>query len=229
MPNSHAHHAVMVAGGSGLVGSELIKQLLDSSAIERIYALSRKPLVFQSPKLHAILSADLQLTEWQEDDPLPTLGFICLGTTRQQAGSKQSLEKVDYELVCKVAQEMKLLGIQKIAIVSSLGAAAHSASHYLRCKGKMEQTVRQMGFRHVTFVRPGPLAGLRDTPRRAEQITNAALNIVKPLLRGPLQNLVPIHAADVAQTMIYSLFQTEQKKVAILHSAEMRRWLKTYR
>ncbi len=229
MAINHDHKAVIVAGGSGLVGSELVKQLLDSPSIEHVYALVRKPLVFQSHKLECLVTPDLLIHTWDEDKVAPTLGFICLGTTLKQAGSKSGLEKVDYELVCQVAQEMKVLGVKKIAVVSSLGASIRSFSHYLRCKGKMEQAIRQVGFEHITFVRPGPLVGLRDTPRRGEIITNGLLKVLRPLLIGRLKNFIPIRASSVAQAMIYSLFQSTDKKVEIYHSAEIKQWLKQYK
>lgn len=221
------HSAVIIAGSSGLVGSELMKQLLDNSSIKTIYALVRKPPVFQSSKLVSIISPTLQVDTWNAKQVHPTLGFICLGSTLKQAGSKQALEKIDYELVCKVALEMKNLGVEKIAVVSSIGASLRSFSHYLRCKGKMEHAIRELGFRHVTFVRPGPLMGLRETPRYSETVTNAILRVLRPLLIGPLRNLSPIAASEVAQAMYLSVFQDAAPQVVIYRSADIKARLKS--
>ncbi|RJX72991.1 NAD-dependent epimerase/dehydratase family protein [Vibrio sinensis] len=224
---------VMIAGGTGLVGTELVKLLLEKSPIEQIYALTRKPLPFHHTKLTSIIQADLTIHDWDESMATPTIGFICLGSTRKQAKSKAELERIDYHLVCSVAQQMKAIGIKKIAVVSSYGASLRTPSHYLRCKGKMEFAIEKMGFEQVTFVRPGPLKGLRDIPRKDEAIVQSVLNACRPILIGRLANFIPITATEVAQSMLYSTFSHhpithKPKTVQYLNSIDMRLLLKKY-
>lgn len=219
---------VITAGGSGLIGNELIKQMLDEAPIELIYALSRQDLPFNHTKLQVIKDAKLEIKHWDEEALTPEYGFISLGTTKKQAGSNQALEKVDFELVSRVAQQMKVIGVKKLCVVSSLGASAHSPSHYLRCKGKMELALEQIGFDKLVFVRPGPLVGIRDNPRSDEQMVQSVLRVLKPLMIGSLANFIPIHASDVAKAMQYSLFQNGKQRVVILNSINMRTLLKKY-
>lgn len=220
---------VMIAGSTGLVGNELAKQMLEAEPIERIYALSRKPLPFFHSKLVTIQHSELRVNEWDSEDIQPKYGFICLGTTLKQAGSKKALEHVDYELVCQVAQEMKLLGVTHLAVVSSVGASSRSFSHYLRCKGRMELAIERMQFDRVVFARPGPLKGLRENPRKDEVVTQTMLKIMQPLMIGPLAKLIPIDAADVAQAMQYQLFSHSNKKIEFIDSVDMKNLLKKYR
>lgn len=219
---------VIVAGGSGLVGNELMKILLDDDPIGHIYALVRKPLPYFHPKLEQIQHSDLQIVDWSEDKKVPKFGFICLGTTIKQAGSKAELKRIDYELVCSVAQEMKVLGVSHLAVVSSYGASLRSFSHYLRTKGKMEEALRQMEFEHLVFVRPGPLKGLRDEPRTDEAIVQGILKVFSPVMIGPLAKLIPISATDVARSMLFSLFRHSSRKVETLNSVDMKNMLNLY-
>ncbi len=219
---------VTIAGATGLIGTELTKQLLDEKPIAHIYAITRRDLPLFANKLEIIKHPELKVQTWDDEKPRPELGFICLGTTIQQAGSKDELERIDYDLVCQVAQEMKMLGVKRLAVVSSLGASARSFSHYLRCKGKMELAIERMNFDHVVFVRPGPLKGLRETPRKDEFVVQSMLSVVRPLMVGPLRKLIPIDAEDVAYAMQYSLFLSNSKKVSILDSSQMRQLLKKY-
>ncbi|WP_255199237.1 NAD(P)H-binding protein [Vibrio sp. JPW-9-11-11] len=219
---------VIAAGCTGLIGNELIKQLLEHEPISRIYALSRRELPFFHSKLQVIKHPQLKVQQWQEDELRPEYGFICLGTTLKQAGSKQALEKVDFELVCDVAQEMKLLGVKRLAVVSSYGASVRSLSHYLRCKGRMELAIERLGFEKVVFVRPGPLKGLREEPRRDEIVVQTMASVVKPLMIGPLAKLIPIDAADVAKAMQYRLFAPSTKALEIVDSVAMKQTLRRY-
>lgn len=218
----------MVAGATGLIGTELIKQMLEEDPVTRIYALSRRELPFFHPKLEVLQNKQLQVQEWDTDRPSPKYGFICLGTTIKQAGSKQELERVDYELVCDVAQTMKVLGVTHLAVVSSYGASVRSLSHYLRCKGKMEMAIERMGFEHITFVRPGPLVGLRDTPRTDEAIVQVVLKSLRPLMFGKLAKLIPIQASEVAKAMQYGLLTNTDRKLQTLDSIQMRNLINKY-
>ncbi|KPH28173.1 nucleoside-diphosphate sugar epimerase [Vibrio coralliilyticus] len=218
----------MVAGATGLIGTELIKQMLEEDPVTRIYALSRRELPFFHPKLEVLQNKQLQVQKWDADKPSPKYGFICLGTTIKQAGSKQGLERVDYELVCDVAQTMKVLGVTHLAVVSSYGASVRSLSHYLRCKGKMEMAIERMGFEHITFVRPGPLVGLRDTPRTDEAIVQVVLKSLRPLMFGKLAKLIPIQASEVAKAMQYGILTKTDRKLQTLDSIQMRNLINKY-
>lgn len=226
---------VVIAGASGLIGHELLHLLNAEPAIASIYALSRRSLeptlvsANLNDKVHTIIDSELRVTNWDATLPNPNLGFICLGTTRKQAGSKQALEKIDYERVCHVAQTMQVLGVKRIAIVSSYGAAKHSMSHYLQCKGKMEQAIIKMGFEQVVFMRPGPLAGNRITPRSDEQALQFVLKWLQPFMFGRLANLIPIQATDVAQAMLFSLFEPQQHHIEFLPSVKIKQLLEKYR
>ncbi len=209
MHNLNQNISVMIAGASGLVGHSALIQLLADNNITSIHALVRRSLNMTDAKLVEHQNSALSLTHWDENIAPPTLGLICLGTTIKDAGSKEALSHIDYDLVCQVAHAMRLVGTKRLAVVSSLGAHPHSPSHYLRCKGKMEQALRGMGFERLVIVRPGPLRGERAKPRPGEIISEKLLTLTGPLLIGPFTNFRPISGDDVATSMLYSLFQTD--------------------
>ena len=118
--------------------------------------------------------------------PKPDYGFICLGTTKRQVESAYAFEQIDIELVYNVAKAMKALGVKNLAVVSSYGASKMSFSHYLRCKGRVEEKVTSLGFSRLVFVRPGPLKGLREKTRRDEMLIQKITKHIEPLMIGPL-------------------------------------------
>lgn len=222
---------VVIAGASGLVGNELITQLVDLTAVHSLYALVRNPLPLEHDKLYQIQDSQLRITQWDQQHTAD-FGFICLGTTKKQAGSNKALESIDVDLVCQVAQTMKMIGVKRIAVVSSYGAKINSLSHYLRCKGKMEKSILNMGFERVVFVRPGPLAGHRIPARKDELVTAKILALLRPLLIGPLANMIPIDANDVATAMLYGTFKPQHSakdNYVTMNSQEMHQLLDKYR
>ncbi|MGR5359989.1 NAD(P)H-binding protein [Vibrio mediterranei] len=224
---SSSYNAI-IAGASGLVGSKLLTLLEQTDHIETIYALCRSPLDIQTSKTIQLMDGALRVTNWEDSSPTPTLGFICLGTTLKQAGSKAALEKVDYDLVCDVAQTMKMIGVTRIAVVSSLGASPRSLSHYLKCKGRVERRIEGMGFDQVVFVRPGPLAGREKQVRSDEVAVQKIFNLISPLMFGPLRSYTPIPAESVAQVMLYSVIEHHDANCVAYNSANMLDMLSSY-
>lgn len=223
---------VIVAGGTGLVGSQLIEQILPHEAITTLYALTRRQIqvnIPQAVKLTNLIVPDLLLSDWPETSARPSVGFICLGTTKQQAGSQEQLRQIDVDLVCQVAQTMKMLGVNRLAVVSSLGANAQSRFHYLKCKGQMERALMNMDFEQLVIVRPGPLKGQRQHARRDEQWLQRLMRPFVPMMIGNLGNYAPIEAKEVALAMLYRTFASDAKKVEILHRNEMLKLLNQYR
>ncbi|EDP60173.1 NAD(P)H-binding protein [Vibrio sp. AND4] len=215
---------VIIAGATGLVGKEVIHQLVSQPSIQTLYSLSRRAITdIDDPnhKVISLLDAELTIHDWDDQRLSPHIGFICLGTTLKQAGSKNGLRKIDVELVCQVAQQMKLIGVKRLAVVSSLGAKASSSSHYLACKGQMEKNIEKIGFEELVFVRPGPLIGQREKTRFDEKVVQTLFKIIRPLMLGKLSNLVPIQAQNVAKAMIYQVFSYQEEPVVHLHRREM--------
>ncbi|MEZ8141777.1 nucleoside-diphosphate sugar epimerase [Enterovibrio norvegicus FF-33] len=202
MPSSRS---VILAGATGLVGDELLHQLLGDQNVTHIHVVTRRPIALVSDKIIVHQSPDLSVTHWQPQWPVPLQGYISLGTTKQQAGSKKALEAVDYQLVVKVARMMAVMGVKHLAVVSSLFSHPWSPSHYLRCKGKMERAVSEMGFERFLIARPGPLLGERESPRKDEQMLQRFMPALSPFLAGPLADLEPVEAVRVARAMITAL------------------------
>ncbi len=168
--------SVIIAGATGLVGDELLHQLLGDPDVSHIHVVTRRPIQIVSEKIIVHQSSDLSVTHWQPQWPVPLQGYIALGTTRKDAGSRKALEAVDYHLVVKVARMMAVVGVKHLAVVSSMLSHPWSPSHYLRCKGKMEQALGEMGFERLLVARPGPLLG----DRSQQEAMNSGCNVSCP-------------------------------------------------
>lgn len=222
---------VIIAGATGLVGSKVITQLVSQPGIHTLYSLSRRPLSDvpdPEDKIVPMIDADLSILNWDDQQSTPEVGFICLGTTLKQAGSKENLRKVDVELVTNVARQMKMIGVTRLAVVSSLGANSRSPSHYLACKGQMEENIKEMGFDEVVFARPGPLVGQRSKPRTDEKVVQSIFSVIRPFMLGKLANFIPIDAEDVAKAMIYQTFSYQDEPVVYLQRKEILDLLQHY-
>lgn len=188
----------LVAGGTGLVGSRLLRRLLEDPRYAKVKLLSRRAPDLQHAKLEVLLVdlADLAGVDLAADDV-----YCCLGTTLRQAGSKAAFERVDYHMVVDLARATKKAGAKQFLVVSSLGAGTRSPAFYSRVKGRMEQAVSEAGFEAVHILRPSLLLGTREQRRPAEDLAQRAAPLLRLLLRGPLAIYRPIAADQVAGEM----------------------------
>ncbi len=123
---------VLVTGATGLVGSYLLRLLVDDPRIDEIIAPTRRALPVMNKVINPV-EDDLTDVLQPLDGPLTTV-FCCLGTTRKQAGSKAAFIHVDYTLVVDTALNGLRLGATQMLAVSAHGAHRHSPLLYSRVK-----------------------------------------------------------------------------------------------
>ncbi|WP_411994251.1 NAD(P)H-binding protein [Agarivorans sp. DSG3-1] len=204
----------IVIGATGLVGLQLVTQLLASEQWHKVVVFVRSSLNVSDEKLleHVVDFADMP--QWQADIKGDSL-FICLGTTLSQAGSKTAMRKIDLELPLAFATLAKGNGVNDCLLISSYLANAHSLSHYLRLKGELENQLAQLGFQRFIAFRPGPLLGKRKQPRFSEQVVAA----MQPIFRAPYSPLRAwrgISADQLAHTMsVYALLDDNIAKQVV--------------
>ncbi|UOQ97257.1 NAD(P)H-binding protein [Hymenobacter sp. 5317J-9] len=191
----------LLAGATGLIGSQLLPLLLASDRYAKVIVVGRKAVPTIHPKLVQVTTELDQL----EDVRLKLIAddvFCCLGTTMAQAGSKEVFYKVDFLYVVKLAAVATANFASQFMVVSSMGADAESRIYYSRVKGEMEAAVRQTPFRAIHIFRPSLLLGERARPRLGERLGAAVLALLRPLLRGPLLKYRPVTGTTVAAAML---------------------------
>ncbi|RJG51598.1 nucleoside-diphosphate sugar epimerase [Motilimonas pumila] len=208
--------SICLAGGSGLVGSAVLKASLGSHRVHHIHHLCRKPLSISHQKLRQHCHPHLGLPVMDEPNAKVQVqvGIIALGTTLKKAGSRAKLRAIDVDLVLQVATTMKSHGVAHLLVVSSIGASVKAMSHYLRCKGDMEQGLIELGFPYLDIMQPGPLKGLRDEIRRDEVWLQRAMACIAPVMIGPLANYQPINGNEIAQAMLALIDLRQQQAMS---------------
>lgn len=156
-----------IAGGTGLVGGNILTVLSNHSAVSVIHAYSRRELPRSSPKLQPLTSSDS--STWPSLYPRNTPLFIsALGTTRGAAGGIDNQRKIDYDLNLDLAKAAKKAGATTYVLVSSSGANPTSFLAYPKMKGELEEAVKKLGFEHTVILRPGLIVGNREDSRPPE-------------------------------------------------------------
>ena len=190
----------VIAGASGMIGSELCRQLAgDDSGFDRVVALTRRPLDFSFPKVVG-QQVDLGRLEALDIGPVDT-AFCTLGTTMKVAGSPEAFRLVDYDYVVAFARFAKAAGAKTFVLLTSVDAAAKSGSFYLQVKGEAELAVEAVGYASLYIFRPSFLVGTRREVRVGERIGIGVARALQFALVGPLRKYRPITAETVAAGM----------------------------
>jgi uncharacterized protein YbjT (DUF2867 family) len=191
----------LLAGATGLIGSQLLPLLLASERYDKVIVVGRRAVPTLHPKLVQVVT-ELDQLEAVRLKLIADDVFCCLGTTMAQAGSKEAFFKVDFLYVVQLAALAAGNFAAQLLVVSSMGADAESRIYYSRVKGEMEAAVRQAPFRAIHIFRPSLLLGERANPRLGEKAGAVALALLSPLLRGPLLKYRPVTGATVAAAML---------------------------
>jgi uncharacterized protein YbjT (DUF2867 family) len=211
----------LVAGATGLVGSHLVRRLIDAETWGRVVTVGRRPLDLAHPKLEQRL-ADFDHPGTLADLPPADDAFCCLGTTIKKAGSEEAFRRVDYDYVLAFARRAMLQGATQFVVVSALGAAAESRVFYNRTKGEMEEAIAALGFDAVQIARPALLLGERGVERPKEKAAELVMKPFTPLLLGPLRKYRPIDADAVAAALVAAA-QIRALGVHVYESDELQR------
>lgn len=198
---SHQPRTALIAGASGLVGTELLEALLADPTVVRVHSLVRRPSGRSGEALaeqvvdFANLSAAALALKVDE-------AYCCLGTTMQAAGSREAFRQVDLDAVVAFGRLAADAGARSFAVVSSVGADPAARSFYLRTKGEMERELRALRLPSLVILRPSLLLGERRKTRWGERAGELGLRLASPLLKGSLARYRPVHARAVARAMI---------------------------
>ena len=189
----------IVIGGTGMVGLQLVKQLIEDEKYDEIISLVRRSSGINNPKLQEKIINFDEPESWSDLVTGDVL-FSTLGTTIAQAKTKDAQFKVDYTYQFIVAETAAKNGVETYVLISSAGANSKSRVFYTNMKGKLEDAVRALSFKQITIIRPGQLAGNRAEKRKSEKIALSIMYFINKL--GLLKRYKPIQAYQVAQAMI---------------------------
>ncbi len=199
----------VLAGATGLVGTEVLRQLAADSQ-NRVFCPGRR-----APE---ISGASVHFVEWDFASPLAWPGAkprtphaICtLGTTIKKAGSQEEFRRVDLDFVVQFAREMQKQGAQSLHVVTAHGASAGSVIFYNRVKGEVEQQLSALGFPALHIYRPSLLLGHRREHRAGEGAATVMAKLLGPVFKLPvLSNVEPTPADRLAQFILRQCSDTQ--------------------
>lgn len=189
----------LIAGATGLVGSSLVRTLLEDESFSKIVAFTRRSADINHPRFREYIVDFNRMSDWGSLITGDVL-FSAMGTTRAKSGSKEAQFKVDYTYQFEMARIAAMNKVPVMVLVSAYGANPKSPSFYMSMKGKLDTDLVSLGFESLNILRPGALDGKRNEQRNLEELAVKGLHLLNRI--GILKSYLPIPGHTVAAAMI---------------------------
>lgn len=212
----------LIVGATGLIGKNLVKELIHSAKYEQIFIFTRRATEFQNETSVTEVSLDFDEIENYAsyltgvDDV-----FVCLGTTMKKAGSKKQFMKVDYSYPLKLGKLAEEANVERFLIVTAIGSNRDSPFFYSRVKGKLEEALVKLDIPSLHIFRPSLLVGEREEFRLGEKTAEVIGRPLSFLLVGPFEKYKPIQGKHIAKAMCV-IAQEESSGVHLYESDKIR-------
>ncbi|KAG7666079.1 FMP52 [[Candida] subhashii] len=203
----------IVLGSTGLVGGQIVKVAKQSTTLEKLITITRRPLPSEetedsssaTSKVISIVESDSSkwpnlITEQTKTGPIDVF-ITALGTTRAKAGSAEKFKEIDYGINYDNAKSAKENGVKTLILVSSGGANPDSRFLYFQTKGQLEKDIEALEFDRTVILRPGVLLGEREN---YHGFGTSAATFVGRLIKGTFMASLmrPIEGHEVATVAI---------------------------
>ena len=209
---------VALFGSTGLIGSEILKLLINDDNYETINVITRKKVTVQSKKIKNYIIDFTNPDGYKKVIKKGDVVIASIGTTQSKVNfNKTKYRKVDYDILLNIARVCKSNQASSFCFVSSAGANEKSKNFYLGLKGEIENSIMHLALKSCLIFRPSLLLGKRNEFRFGEIMAQKIMPLFSFLMKS---NYKPIKATDVAKSIV-----SESKKVSqgnkIYHYSEM--------
>ena len=205
---------ITLVGATGLVGSEVLNQLISEEKIKKINVLTRKIIDIQSPKVVNYV-IDFDKDEDLKNSIHGAAIICCIGTTKAKTPAVGEYEKIDRDIPIRLAKIGKENGIHQYHLISAIGANKNSSINYNRIKGEAEEGVLAAGIPKTLIYRPGMLIGKRNESRPGEFIAQKLSFLFDLFMLGSMKKYHSVKADYLARKVMENCLSNTRSKNSI--------------
>jgi len=172
---------VLITGATGFLGGGVLQECLANESISSIVSISRSSVNISSSKLEEIILPDFNdLSSLEEIPGGFDACFYCLGTSSNGL-SEDEYRRVTIDISISFAKKiLKINPDIAFTFISAEGSDINGKAMWARIKGKAEQEILELGFKHVFIFRPAVTYPDSNIEIRSK-MNRYALYIIKPI------------------------------------------------
>lgn len=202
---------ILVAGGTGLVGSKVVQSLLAQQVPVRVLARGLSDWASSSmPQLRRIgvevVVGEITDAKIVEQSVQGCDAIVhCAGVMRAgPGGTARDINVIGME---RMVEQGQAAGVQRFIYLSCLGASEHSQCEYFVSKWQGENILRDSRF-YWTIFRPGLIYGDGSQMQRIFEFLTTRGPVV-PVIGSGLNRVSPVSAIDVANCVTQSIYNRD--------------------
>jgi uncharacterized protein YbjT (DUF2867 family) len=221
-------YRAIVIGGTGAVGSSLVRELIASPRCAAVTVVARRANEPAAgvPGNEKLAWRVVDMTRLEKEVLEVARGhdaaFCTMGVGQPSKVSPEELWKIDVEYAHAFARGCRAVGVRSMALLGAVGANARSRIHYLRVKGTAEDGMRELGFPRLSLFRPSVLATQEIRYGAQDWITQRVFPIVSRVLPHRYRE---IRVEDLARAMRLDAEEERGDGVRVLEHDDFTRLL----
>jgi len=203
---------ILVAGGTGFVGSHIVAALLESMPEVTVRVLSRRAPTYNrwGPRVEHIqgnvtIGATLPVAVLDAEVVIDCVQFP--GHPVENPAKGWTYRRVDGIGTKNLLEACERVGTRRFVYFSRAGASVESREPWLRAKWMAEETVRRSRMEH-TILRPALIYGPEDRNLNRFITFNRRLPLI-PLIGDGRRTVQPVSVFDVARIAVLSASKME--------------------
>ena len=212
---------VMIIGGSGVTGIEVISQLLNCEQLTELIAVNRTESNIEHPKYREKLIPQMTEESLMAIDSKADYYICCLGSTIKKAGSRENFKFVDHHLVVAFGKKAIKDQAKSFHVISAMGSDSSSMFFYNRVKGEMEASLKALGLNSLYIYRPSLLVSDRKEFRPTEKVAISALKLMSPLLPTKTKKNMGTKVTCLASAVVNNVLSDEQVQLKIIKAIDI--------
>ena len=166
---------VLIIGGTGQVGSAVVRALRTEPSCTEVIMVNRKAISLTADIRVRQVILDTAAAQFPAEvttlaqrmvaQGAPVYAVSCVGVgSGSLQWSEDELKALEIGVVGGFARGCYAAGISRFALLSAVGSNTKSRIRYARIMGLKEETVQAVGFRRLAIFRPGIIGGNVHTP-----------------------------------------------------------------
>lgn len=208
---------IIITGATGMVGKGVLLECLDHNTISEVLVIGRNPINIKHHKLKELIQTDFtDFTAVQNQLLGYDACFFCLGISAAGLNEEQ-YKKITFDYTMSLANTLFEINHEiTFNYVSGQGTDSSEKGRMMwaRIKGKTENDLLKLGFKHAFMFRPGmiiPLRGIKSRTKSYQFMYDYFMWLVK-IVKTISPNSV-VSTTQIGLAMINSISKGYPEKV----------------
>lgn len=208
---------VIITGATGMVGKGVLLECLDHPEVERVLSIGRSEVELNHPKLVQLIHEDFSDFSSVKDQLKGyDAAFLCMGVSAVGM-SEEKYHHLTYDFTLALAKPLQELNPNMTCTyVSGVGtdSTEKGRTMWARVKGRTENDLLKLGFKHAYMFRPGiiiPKRGIKSSTKLYQFFYDYFLWLIK--LIKVISPKSVVNTTQVGQAMINATINGYEKDI----------------